>query len=196
MAKLEAFRTEIDLFLNQVLSAESRGHVFVSLAEDRLTKFEQDWRKAAGDRITFERFADGREVTSLAGISGPKVIAERVVTLGLAVNRALELFDLFTKVVTGDYKAQTFVLAGGSRISAGEADQISSDAEVEIVNVTPFSRKAEARGFNDADSSGFKNGLFESIAAILKQEALVPVKFSFSGQGGARLPSIIIGGRG
>ncbi|MEZ5915861.1 MAG: hypothetical protein R3C42_09605 [Parvularculaceae bacterium] len=194
--KLELFRQEIDLYINETLSDAARSKFFVGYSQEAVAAFEKDWNSATEGRARFELFADGRRIESIASAAGSSVISERVKTLGLTVSRALELFDLFTKVVTGDYKSQTFIYVNGGEIQESEADQIPSEAEVVIVNMSPFARKAEKRGFNDADSSGFKNGLFESIAAILKQEATVPVRFAFDGKGAGRLPAIIIGGRG
>lgn len=194
--RLELFRQEIDLYINQTLSEEGRAKFFVAYAQKEFEAFEKKWTTATQGKAQFERFADGQSVQGFSESTREKVLLERVKMLGVTVDRALELFNLFTKVVTGDYRAQTFVFVEGNRIGASQAQSIRADAQVSIVNLSPFARKAEARGFNDTAGSGFKNGLFESIAAILKQESTVPVRFTFEGNGDARLPAIKIGGRG
>lgn len=195
MASVASFRRELDVFLEETLSVEGRRRIFVGIARDELSKFEADWR-AALTAPNFERFVDGKKDAPLESVRiDGGTIAERVRAIGPVLDRALELFDVFTKVLTGDYKSQTAVFVDGARVSRG-AEPPPSASYVSIVNLSPFARKAEVRGFNDKDDSGFRNGLFESLAAIITSEfkgSGAGAAFSFDEYGGVRLPELIIG---
>lgn len=193
MAAISSFRRELDVFLDETLSVDGRRQIFVGIAREELAKFESDWR-AALPGAQFERFVDGKKDAAIdqVRIDGG-VVAERVRALGPVLDRLLELFDIFTKVLTGGYKSETAVFANGSRVGRGV--EPAPGSSIEIVNLSPFSRKAEVRSFNDKDDSGFSNGLFESLAAILNAEfrgSSVSVYFGWETFEGRRLPMIAL----
>lgn len=194
MADLQAFRRELDVFLEQATSIEGRREIFVGIALEEITRFESQWREALGEDPQTEVFVDGVEGAPIEAVTIPGgTVAARVIPLGPVVDRALELFDLLTKVVTGDYKTQTAVFVNDVRGSAATA---TAGDQVAIVNLAPFARKAEIRSFNDADNSGFRNGLFEGVAALLRREVrgvAVPVRYVWRSFGGQRLPALLIG---
>lgn len=192
---LEAFSRELEVFVDRALSVEGRQAVFVSTARGALEDFEAGWRaRQAG--ATFERVVDGSKVARLEDVRIPGgVVFERVVAIAPIVKRALELFDLMTKVVTGDYKSRTFVFADGARV-AGAAQLDAGDDFVVIGNVSDFARKAERVGFNLAAGFG-RDGLFETIASILQREfaeTASAIYFTFRTLEGRRVPVIAIGG--
>ena len=190
------FRREIDLFLDQSVSVAGRREIFVAFAQEEFARFEADWRAALNAEPSVERFVDGRKDAPLQAVKIPGGVAvERVQPIGPIVDRALELFDLFTKIVTGDYDAHTEVFINDARRGRAGAEAQPGD-EVAIVNLAPFARKAEARRFNDKDASGFSDGLFEGIAAILKQEFRgggVAIRYAWRAFDGQRLPLLLIG---
>lgn len=194
MASLGAFRKEIDVFLDETASVEGRREVFVGVARGAIAEFEADWRAALGADPEVQVFVDGARGAPLESVRIPGGgVAARVQPIGPIVDRALELFDLFTKVVTGDYASETVAFVNDVR---GSARAAQPGDQVAIVNLSPFARKAEVRSFNDADSSGFRNGLFEGIAVLLKREfktQLIPIKYVWRAFGGKRLPALLIG---
>lgn len=196
MPSIQAFRRELDAFLDEALSVEGRKEIFVGIARDEISKFEADWRSALKADPTIEVFVDGQLGAPLEAVTIPGgFIAARVTPLGPVVDRAVELFDLFTKVVTGGFKAETVAFVNDVRTPIRSIDETAGD-QVAITNLAPFARKGEVQGFTDTDSSGFRNGLFEGVAAVLKREIRgtpIPVKYIWRSFGGDRLPAILIG---
>lgn len=196
MAELEAFRRELDAFLDETLSDEGQQRIFVSLARDTLEEFEAAWRsRQPGAR--FDRRVDGSSVKALEEVTIPGgVVFERVQTIAPMVRRALQLFDQLTKVVTGGYKSQTFVFAGAGR-ARGVAALNNDDNFVVIANVSSFARKAERQGFNIARVASGGDGLFETIGAIMRREfanTANAVYFTYRTIEGNRVPVLAIGG--
>lgn len=194
MAELAAFRRELEAYIDEALSPDGRQAIFVSLAREALADFEAAWRERSPG-VTFERFVDGVKTPDISSVAPGGVISERVVTIIPMVRRALELFDIMTKVVTGGYKSKTFVFAGGRRVTRAE-DLNNEDEFVAIANVSEFSRKAEQRGFNLAGGVNGTGGLFETIASILDDEfsdAANTVYFTYRTIEGNRVPIIAIG---
>lgn len=187
---------EIEVWLDETLSVSGRRDLFLSIARPELAAFEAQWRSALAEEPDFQLFVDGREGASLSSVSIPGgTIAERVRPIGPIVKRAVELFDLFTKVVTGDFKSELSAFINNARRPLFGAEADPGD-QVFITSVTDFTWKGEVRGFTDVDSSGFTKGLFASIAAILKREfpgALTPIRFAGRTVAGQRLPGVLIG---
>ncbi len=187
---------EIDVWLDETLSVEGRRDIFLSIAEPALADFEASWRAAVAGDPDFQVFVDGREGAPLSSVAIPGgTVAERVRPIGPIVKRAIELFDLFTKVVTGGFKGELSAFVNDARRPLFGAEAEPGD-QVFITSVTDFTWKGEVRGFTDIDSSGFSKGLFASIAAILKAEfkgAVVPIRFAGRNVAGQRLPGVLIG---
>lgn len=194
MAELATFRRELDVYLDETLGEKGRRDLFVGIARDTIADFEADWRASLGQDPSIEVFVDGVSGAPLSSVTMPGgTISARVQPIGPIVDRALELFDLFTKVVTGGYKADTVVFVNDAETSS---TNIGPEDRVVITNLSPFARKGEVRGFNDEDHSGFRNGLFEGIATILKQEFRgypVPIAYVWRRFGGRDLPALMIG---
>ena len=192
-----ALAREIDLYLDESLSVSGRREIFLGVAEPLLADFEADWRRALSEEPDFQLFVDGREGGDLASVQIPGgTVAERVRPVGPIVKRAVELFDIFTKLVTGGFKGDLTAYVNDKARSLFGAEAEAGD-QVFITALTDFTWKGELRGFTDKDSSGFTKGLFASIAAILKQEfpnSLVPIRFAGrSVPGWGRLPGVLIG---
>lgn len=188
---------EIEIYLDETLSVTGRREIFLGVAEPALADFEARWRQALLQDPDFQIFVDGREGAALSSVSIPGgVIAKRVRPIGPIVKRAVELFDIFTKVVTGAYKGDLTAIVNDVARPLFGAEAEAGD-QVFITALTDFTWKGEVKGFTDKDSSGFTKGLFASIAAILKQEfpdALTPISFaSRSVAGWGRLPGVLIG---
>lgn len=191
-----ALAREIEALIDETLSVEGQRAIFLGIAEPVLQEFEADWRASVSGEPDFQRFIDGQEGASLETVRMPGgVIAERVRPIGPIVKRAIELFDLFTKIVTGGFKSELSAFVNDARRPLFGAEAEAGD-QVFITSVTDFTWKGEVRGFTDKDSSGFSKGLFASIAAILKREfsgAVVPIRFVGRSVGGRRLPGVLIG---
>lgn len=196
MPSIQAFRRELDVFLNEALSIEGRKEIFVGIAREAIQTFEADWRAALKADPTTEVFVDGRLGAPLTAVTIPGgFVSARVTPLGPVVDRAVELFDLFTKVVTGGFKAETVAFVNDVRTPIRAIDETAGD-QIAITNLAPFARKGEVRSFTDTESSGFRGGLFEGVAAVLKREIRgtpVPVRYVWRSFGGDRLPAILIG---
>ena len=194
MTALDAFRREIDVFIDQELGDGARA-LFVATARQTLEQFEQAWRERYRD-ATFDRRVDGSSVKALEDVQSGGVVSERVITVLPIVRRALELFDLMVRVVTGGYKAQTFLFSEGARVgSVGGLG--SADDFVVLANVSDFARPAEQRGFNLREGVFGAGGLFESMAAILQREfaeSANAVYFTYRTIEGNRVPVLAIGG--
>lgn len=192
---LAAFRRELDVFVDQALGPEGQREIFVAVAREALAEFEAQWRSALAKEPEFERFVDGRLGADLASVRADGVIAERVRPIGPIVDRALELFEIFTKIVTGESKSRIFAFVNDMQTPLGSAEARPGD-QVAITMLADWDWKGEVRGFNDKDTSGFSNGLFESVAAILKKEfsgAQTPIRFTGRNFAGRRRPAILIG---
>lgn len=197
MVALEAFRRELDVFVERALGEEGRREIFLGIARPTVEAFEADWRQALGGTDVTEVFVDGRKGARLEEVRMPGgVILARARPIGPIVDRALEMYDLFVKVVTGDYKADLAVFVDDAPSSRAGARSAGAGAEVVITNLSPFARKGEVRGFNDRDGSNFPNGLFEGIASLLREEfraTNAPISGAWRSFGGRRLPAIAIG---
>ena len=196
MATLEAFRREIDVFVDQAFSPEGRREIFLGVARPAIAEFEADWRAALA-RDVVETFVDGRKGAALESVRIPGgVVAARARPVGPVVARLLELYDLFVKRVTGDYAADLAVFVNDAPSSRGAATNAGGGDQVLVTNLSPFARKGEVRGFNDKDGSNFPNGLFAGLAFLLREEfrdsnaAISEAWRSFDGR---RLPAIAIG---
>lgn len=191
-----ALAREIDAFIDSALSEGGQRAIFLGVAIPALQEFEESWRATVTGEPDFQRFVDGREDAPLESVAMPGgVIAERVRPIGPIVKRAAELFDLFTKVVTGGFKGELSAFVNDVRRPLFGAEAAPGD-QVFITSVTDFTWKGEVRGFTDKDSSGFSRGLFASIAAILKREfsgAITPIRFVGRNVAGRRLPGVLIG---
>lgn len=196
MPRLDAFRRELDVFIEDATSADTRREIFVSISREALGEFETAWR-ARQPGVAFNRFVDGDQARRLEDVVIPGgTVAERVQTVAPMVRRALQLFDIMTKVVTGGYKSETHVFSNDGRFST-VADLANRDDFVIIANVSDFARKAEQRGFNLAAGVEGTGGLFETIASILSREfrdAANGVFFTYRTIEGNRVPVIAIGG--
>ena len=195
MTTIDAFRRDLDGWLADSFSEENRRRMLVAVSEEGIARWHAQW-KTRYERARAEVSVDGRLGAPLTSVRVPGgVIAARINAIAPIVDRALELLDQFTKVVTGGYKSQTFVFVDDvpqTDVSAARLGDL-----VTIANVSPFARKAERRGFNVADGAPFTDGLFEGVSAILKREfndTLNTVYFTFRDYGGAgRVPMIAIG---
>jgi hypothetical protein len=195
MVGLDAFRRELDVFIDGALSPEGRREIFLGVARPTIAAFEADWREALQQDVV-ETFVDGVRGAPFQSVQIPGgVIAARARPIGPVVARLFELYDLFVKVVTGDYAADIAVFVDDAATSRAQAETAVAGAEIVVTNLSPFARKGEVRGFNDRDGSNFPNGLFEGLAGLLREE------FSGSGAtissrwrafGGRRLPAIAI----
>lgn len=196
MAALSAFRRDLEVFLNDTTSVEGRREIFIGIARPTLAEFESDWRTAIGGDPGVETFVDGVKGAALEAVRIPGgVVAARVAPVGPIVDRALELYDLFVKVVTGDYAGDVSVFVNDAPASRAQGSTAAGSDQVAITNLSPFARKAEVRGFNDRDGSNFPNGLFEGLAAVLRAEfrgSPIPIREAWRSFGGKRLPSILI----
>ena len=185
---------EIDLDFADWLAGE-RQAVFVATAREEIAAFDQTWREATGREPDTETFVDGVRGQPITAVKSGGVIAHRVQPTGPIITRALELFDLFTKVVTGDFKQRHALFVDGVRRPIGGPEP-DPGAAVEIVNLSDFARKAEVRGFGAKDGAGFPDGLMAGIAAQLKREfrgAPVPIRAKWDLYQGRRLPAVAIG---
>lgn len=195
MTDLAAFRRELDVFVAETLGEEGARQIFIQTAGPALAEFEAEWRSVRPD-ATFERFVDGRETDDISAVAADGVILERVVAVAPMVRRALELFDLMTRVRTGGYKSQTFVFSGGARASTAAA-LANRDDFVVIANVSAFARRAELRGFNIAEGLGAGAGLFETIASIIADEFAATANaayYTWRTIEGRRIPVLALGG--
>ena len=194
MASLDAFRRELDVYLDEAVSIEGRREIFLSAAREAIEDFEAAWRRQSPD-VGFQRIVDGRRAARLEEVKVGGVIAERVQSVIPILRRALQLFDILTKVVTGGYKSQTFVFSNGVRV--GSVSQLANDDDfVVIANVSDFARKAEQRGFNLGAKKSGTGGLFETIASMLAREfaeSANGVYFTYRTIEGNRVPIIAIG---
>lgn len=190
---------EIDLWLDEKLSPDGRRDLFVAIAGEAISAFEEGWRGAYGGYPDFQHFVDGRPSGNPYEVRIPGgFVAERVVTIGPIVKRAIELLDKLTKVVTGDYKSRTHIYRNDAEIAFGDT-AFTDDDLIVIGNLAEFARLAEQRAFNITDGGRFRTGLFETVAAMLKREfanSSVPIYFTYralSGDIEDRVPIIAIG---
>jgi|GEM_PF-4904909 len=192
---LQAFRRDIDFFLDEALSKEGRREIFIAAIRPEIQDFDDAWRQVLGRAPQTQTFVDGKETRDLSQVMIPGgAVVHRVRPVSAIVDRAVEIIDTLTKTVTGGYKAKNTVLVNDRSVGFSNPEPNPTD-EVALVNFSAFSRKAEVRAYNDRDDSGFRKGLFESAAAILKREfraGLVPIRFTFRQYEGERLPAIII----
>lgn len=195
MAELEAFRREIDAFVAESLGVDARRTLFLGLAGEALTDFETQWR-ASAPQVRFAGFVDGSASKDVGEVNIPGgTLAETADMTAAILDRALDLFDRFTKVVTGDYKAQTQIFVDDVQKDAAAA-RTAAGSLIVIANVAAFARKAETQGFNVTDGAGLPDGLFASIAAILRQEfkgSVDRVYYTWRTILGERVPIVAIG---
>lgn len=192
---LAAFRKDLEVFIRDDLGEERQREIFLAISREQIDAFEEEWRAALPGDPDFQRFIDGRQTDAIDGATLDSVIAERVRPIGPIVDRALELFELFTKVVTGESKRQIYAFVNDRQTPLGSAEASPGD-QVVIASLSDWNWKGEVRRFNDTDSSGFSKGLFASIAAILKREyptAVVPIRFGGRSFGGKPAPAVLIG---
>ena len=192
---LQGLRQNLDFYLDEVLSPDARREIFVGYVRERIDEAEDNFRAAAGRAAASETFVDGVMGARLENVDIPGgTIAWRVRPIANVADRALEIIDLFTKVVTGDFKSFNTAFIDDQRVSLGAVNPLPGQ-QLAITNLSPFSRKAEVRAFNDKDDSGFRNGLFEATAQILRREfrGVTPVRFTYRSFDGRRLPTILIG---
>ena len=191
-------RQEIDAFINENLSPDGRRDLFIAVAGEAISAFEEGWRGAYGDAPDFEHFVDGRRSANPYEVTIPGgYVSERVVAIGPIVKRAVELLDRLTKVVTGDYKSRTHIFRNDAQVAAGDT-AFSDDDLIIIGNLSDFARVAEQEAFN-INRPDFGVGLFETVAAMLKKEfsnSPVPIYFTYRALAGDiedRTPIIAIG---
>ena len=191
-----ALSRQIETYLDETLSVEGRREIFLGLVTEELDAWKAGWRAALGEEPDFQIFVDGAEGAPLESVDIPGgVVAGRVRPIGPIVTRAAELFDLYTKVVSGGFKGALAAYVNDARRPLFGAEAEPGD-QVFVTSVTDFTLKGEVRGFTDKDSSGFTRGLFASIAAILKKEfstAVVLIRYAFRNFGARRLPGVLIG---
>lgn len=196
MAELSAFRRELDVFIDGATSIAGRREIFLGVARPEIAAFEADWRAAVKGDPGIEVAVDGRKGAPLESVVIPGgTIAARAAPVGPIVDRALEMYDLFVKVLTGDYKRQIAVFVNDAASSRSQASLAGAGDQVAITNLSPFARKGEVRGFNDKDSTGFPNGLFEGLAKLLRDEfkgSGVAIREAWRPFAGRRLPAILI----
>jgi hypothetical protein len=196
MAALSGLHKEIEAYLDETLSDDARRDLFITIAGEQISAFEDGWKGALSSPPDFQHFVDGRPSGSPAQVKIPDgFVSERVVTIQPVIKRAVELLDQFTKVVTGDYKSKTKIYRNDAEIS-GAGNVFDRDDLVVIGNISDFARKAERRGFNSTLGATRETGLFASVAAILKKEfrgSLVPIYFTFRALADERVPVIAIG---
>lgn len=193
MNNLDVFRRELGVFVDESLSAARRLEVFVAISSEVVEEFRADWAEATEGKTKIDVIVDGAigKVTQVK--SGGTVVA-RARTLGIVAERALQLYSTFVKVLTGDMAKQLGVFVGGEEFAGGAVGDVQRGSEIVITNLAPFSRKAEFRSYNDADSSGFTDGLFQSVASLLAREVkgLAEVRFEWRDVAGRRLPAVVI----
>jgi hypothetical protein len=194
VTSLQQFRRELDVFIEQAVSEQGQLRIFTAFAEEEIERFKADWREKSGGKAAVDVAVDGNIEAPLSSARLNSVILARARTLGVAVERALELYDTFVKIKTGDYKSDLVIYADSAKIGRQSIPKIRPGTEILISNVSPFARKAEFREFNDKNTSGFSDGLFESLAVIMSREAgdLAEVRFDYFDFGGGRLPSLIL----
>lgn len=189
-----ATRRELDLDLAGIVP-DLRRQVFVAMAQEEIAEFDAGWRAALGREPDTVTAVDGMIGKPISEVMAGGVISHRVQPTGPIVQRALELFDLFTKVVTGGFKSEHALFVDGAQRPI-RGPEPPAGSSVEIVNLSAFARKAETRGFGAKDSAGFPDGLMEGIAAQLRREfrgAPVAIRAKWDLFGGQRLPAVAIG---
>ncbi|MGE0407979.1 MAG: hypothetical protein AB7P23_01805 [Amphiplicatus sp.] len=164
-----ALHRDIDVLIDETLSADAQKTLFVAVAADEVEAFEQAWGEAL-NRLSFRSdiFVDGRKGAAIEEVQWPGgVILAYSKPMADMVNRTLTLLNAMVKVKSGRLKRSIAAYANQRRIQKGE--EALGDETVVITYLAPYARKAERLGFNKTGGRGGA-GLLETVAKTVTKE--------------------------
>lgn len=130
MTALQQFRQELDVFLEQTISEQGQLRIFIAFAEEEIERFRAAWAESSGGKAIVDVVVGGQAGAPISSARLSDPVLARARTLGLAVDRALTLYDTLTKVVTGGYKADLAVFAASMKVSPEAVLRVSPGTEV------------------------------------------------------------------
>lgn len=137
MAGLEFFDREIRL-ATAGLEPEAINAALAKFARAEVAK-----AVSAGASAKYDKFVNGREGAEEETVRAPGPIVYEFVNWPLVINAALaELKRRGPRRKTGRFESSYIVIAGG-RVVVTDFTKLRSDAEIIILNTTPYTRKAE-----------------------------------------------------
>lgn len=200
-SKVESIERDIQLFISQDLSPESRSRSLAAFATEQLKAAQDINRAAIGSVPGHETYVDGRRSVDLQTVRPNGVIV-------FEFNLLAELFAWIdfmlithSPVKDGDYRRSHILLANGVEI---DPDAPLPDVrEFVYLNTQPYARKIEGdkRRGRKPSSLQAPDGVYEVVSVLAKRRFgnIAKIEFTYrrlaagaTGQGEDRQPAIVV----